>query len=175
MSNSVGYGGGGNDLRVLPEFLLPPEPRDTEQAEEDPAAGKKKMSKRERRQKGQNKNRPPPMQFTRGQRLCPVHVDVTAAEPVPTCLFPDCSFQHDVAAYVAAKPADIADECHVFNMLGRCPRGVTCRFGKAHIAVLDGGRVCNVEVAPKGRRRAGQADDGLPQQGSAGQAAQEEL
>ncbi|XP_061787402.1 tRNA-dihydrouridine(47) synthase [NAD(P)(+)]-like isoform X2 [Nerophis lumbriciformis] len=46
-----------------------------------------------------------------------------------------CHFYHDVAAYLATKPADIGESCHIYNMYGKCTYGLTCRFAKAHTTI----------------------------------------
>ncbi|NXU16196.1 DUS3L synthase, partial [Pardalotus punctatus] len=46
---------------------------------------------------------------------------------------PRCRFLHDVSEYLAAKPADLGQRCVLFDTFGRCPYGVTCRFGQAHL------------------------------------------
>ncbi|NWZ14516.1 DUS3L synthase, partial [Agelaius phoeniceus] len=46
---------------------------------------------------------------------------------------PRCRFLHDVSQYLAAKPADLGQRCVLFDTFGRCPYGVTCRFGQAHL------------------------------------------
>lgn len=45
----------------------------------------------------------------------------------------NCRYVHDLQEYLANKPADIADNCWVFQTKGYCPRGVTCRFSKCHM------------------------------------------
>lgn len=49
----------------------------------------------------------------------------------------DCKQSHDVAGYLAKKPADIGPECRFFNRHGYCPQGFCCRFGDSHIDVSD--------------------------------------
>ncbi|NXP42625.1 DUS3L synthase, partial [Leiothrix lutea] len=50
------------------------------------------------------------------------------------CRFgPRCRFLHDVSEYLAAKPPDLGRRCVLFDTFGRCPYGVTCRFGRAHL------------------------------------------
>ncbi|NXM52722.1 DUS3L synthase, partial [Illadopsis cleaveri] len=46
---------------------------------------------------------------------------------------PRCRFLHDVSEYLAAKPPDLGQRCVLFDTFGRCPYGVTCRFGQAHL------------------------------------------
>lgn len=49
------------------------------------------------------------------------------------CPFGDkCHFHHDVAEYLASKPADIGDSCYLYDTFGKCTYGLTCRFAKAH-------------------------------------------
>ncbi|NWU39111.1 DUS3L synthase, partial [Hylia prasina] len=55
------------------------------------------------------------------------------------CRFgPRCRFLHDVSRYLAAKPPDLGRRCVLFDTFGRCPYGLTCRFGRAHLG--DGHR-----------------------------------
>eukprot|EP01116_Phalansterium_solitarium_P003555 TRINITY_DN14375_c0_g1_i1.p1 TRINITY_DN14375_c0_g1~~TRINITY_DN14375_c0_g1_i1.p1 ORF type:complete len:369 (+),score=77.56 TRINITY_DN14375_c0_g1_i1:42-1109(+) len=55
-----------------------------------------------------------------------------------------CKFGHDTVAYLAAKPADLGDQCYVFSQTGRCPFGLSCRFAGAH--TRDGKTVVTAEV-----------------------------
>lgn len=49
------------------------------------------------------------------------------------CPFGDkCRFFHDVAEYMASKPADIGESCHLYDTFGKCSYGVSCRFANAH-------------------------------------------
>lgn len=49
------------------------------------------------------------------------------------CPFGDkCHFHHDVAKYLASKPADIGDSCYLYDTFGKCTYGLMCRFAKAH-------------------------------------------
>ncbi len=116
-----------SDLLLKAEFLVANiEDEDQKRPQSDDDKKNKK--------KGRIKDRPPPIKFNRGDRLCPVLVDVdqNAAE-TPKCLFPGCAFKHDVAKFMEEKAEDISGSCHVFNVRGRCPRGVTCRFASAHV------------------------------------------
>lgn len=49
------------------------------------------------------------------------------------CPFGDkCNFHHDVAEYLATKPADIGESCYLYDTFGKCSYGLSCRFAKAH-------------------------------------------
>ena len=43
-----------------------------------------------------------------------------------------CKFLHDVAEYMASKPADVGPSCYLYDTFGACFYGVTCRFALAH-------------------------------------------
>lgn len=45
----------------------------------------------------------------------------------------ECRFSHDVKAFLAAKLPDLGDSCFLFEKYGKCPFGLTCRYGSAHI------------------------------------------
>ncbi|XP_032938394.1 tRNA-dihydrouridine(47) synthase [NAD(P)(+)]-like isoform X2 [Catharus ustulatus] len=63
-------------------------------------------------------------------RLCPSVTQGCGGR----CHFgPRCRFLHDVSQYLAAKPADLGQRCVLFDTFGRCPYGVTCRFGQCHL------------------------------------------
>ncbi|XP_070514649.1 tRNA-dihydrouridine(47) synthase [NAD(P)(+)]-like isoform X1 [Cardiocondyla obscurior] len=40
---------------------------------------------------------------------------------------------HDREEYLKIRPEDISTECHIFNLTGKCPRGITCRMGSQHL------------------------------------------
>ena len=82
-----------------------------------------------KKQRGQNRNRPRDKRVPPSERLCP-STKVNLA-----CSFGDgCYFSHDVAAYMATKPADIGGKCVFFELIGECPYGLECRFGSSHIS-----------------------------------------
>ncbi|NXY52780.1 DUS3L synthase, partial [Callaeas wilsoni] len=100
------------------------------------AGEEEKERSEKKRARGQNKSRPcmKPNSYEQS-RLCPSVTQGCAGQ----CPFgPRCRFLHDVAAYLAAKPADLGQRCVLFDTFGRCPYGVTCRFGQAHLG--DGHR-----------------------------------
>lgn len=43
----------------------------------------------------------------------------------------NCRFSHDVAAYIASKPAELPGRCP-FSCLDACPHGVTCMWASSH-------------------------------------------
>ncbi|NXI25205.1 DUS3L synthase, partial [Sterrhoptilus dennistouni] len=90
-----------------------------------------KEQQEKKRARGQNKSRPcmKPNSYEQS-RLCPSVTQGGAG----LCHFgPRCRFLHDVSEYLAAKPADLGRSCVLFDTFGRCPYGVTCRFGQAHL------------------------------------------
>lgn len=65
-------------------------------------------------------------------RLCP------SIAKCQTCQYGDkCRYPHDIAKWLAHKPADIATNCYIFDTYGHCPYGLACRFGtSSHIKQL---------------------------------------
>ena len=50
----------------------------------------------------------------------------------------NCNHSHELEEYLklGLRPEDICKECHVFDTFGKCPFGITCRFGSKHL--VDG-------------------------------------
>ncbi|NWV21676.1 DUS3L synthase, partial [Origma solitaria] len=95
------------------------------------AGEEEKERPEKKRARGQNKSRPcmKPNHYEQS-RLCPSVTQGCAGQ----CHFgPRCRFLHDVSEYLAGKPADLGQRCILFDTFGRCPYGVTCRFGQAHL------------------------------------------
>lgn len=92
---------------------------------------RRRQEKKEKR--GRNQNRPPPMKFRYGDKLCPLVARATEDSPEVKCTHPNCGYQHDPEKYLSNKPEDAGDECHIFKTYGKCEVGLACRFGKMHI------------------------------------------
>ncbi|KAF7210984.1 tRNA-dihydrouridine(47) synthase [NAD(P)(+)]-like [Nothobranchius furzeri] len=117
------------------ESDTPEEVKDTSVGEPEPKRVKldpeeeKKVEKTDRKRfRGQNKSRPHTKPTTyEEKRLC------LSVIQKRECTFGDkCTFYHDVAAYMASKPADIGERCYLYETFGKCEYGLTCRFSKEH-------------------------------------------
>ncbi|KAM9419407.1 tRNA-dihydrouridine(47) synthase [NAD(P)(+)]-like isoform 1-T1 [Salvelinus alpinus] len=85
-----------------------------------------------KRMRGQNKSRPhmKPTSYD-NRRLCPSIIQ----ERETKCVYGDkCKFIHDVAEYMALKPADVGEHCYLYDTFGKCHYGLSCRFARAHIS-----------------------------------------
>lgn len=94
----------------------------------DPSNDKCKIKR-----KGQNKARPKTFQGDKQNKPCPSIVNVTTKDDIQTCNFTNCKYIHNPIDYLTSKQQDIGETCHLFNTRGRCPRGITCRYGAGHI------------------------------------------
>ncbi|XP_071381210.1 tRNA-dihydrouridine(47) synthase [NAD(P)(+)]-like [Centroberyx affinis] len=110
----------------------------TETSVEEPEAKKLKLEPEEKnkawkpdgkRVRGQNKSRPHLKPNTYDdKRLCP-----SVSQDNKECPYGEkCKFYHDVAEYMATKPADVGDSCYLYDTYGKCYYGLCCRFAKAH-------------------------------------------
>ncbi|KAJ1974073.1 tRNA-dihydrouridine(47) synthase [NAD(P)(+)]-like protein, partial [Dimargaris verticillata] len=85
------------------------------------------------RKGGQNKRRREQMNRHRGENGPSICKYIVMGQ---TCNSGDkCSFGHDLAEYLAQKPADLGDQCIHYEQFGRCPYRVACRFHKTHTEV----------------------------------------
>nr|XP_013817183.1 PREDICTED: tRNA-dihydrouridine(47) synthase [NAD(P)(+)]-like [Apteryx mantelli mantelli] len=119
--------------------------KEGESQEDAEEAGREEKEPVERkRARGQNKSRPcmKPNHYEKS-RLCP-SVTQGCAEK---CYFGSrCRFLHDIDEYMAVKPADLGQNCVLFETFGKCIYGVTCRFAQAHLG--DGYQnVINMDLA----------------------------
>ncbi|KAM9776245.1 tRNA-dihydrouridine(47) synthase [NAD(P)(+)]-like [Syngnathus typhle] len=116
----------GGENKVTGEHTGEPETKKVKLDTEDVNKGAKVDGKRLR---GQNKSRPHKKPTTYDEkRLC-----ASVIQGNKQCPYGDkCHFYHDVATYLANKPADIGERCHVYDTFGKCAYGLSCRFAKAH-------------------------------------------
>lgn len=67
------------------------------------------------------------------------------------CRYGDrCRNSHDLAGYLAAKPADLGPRCYVWDVYGSCPAGVSCRFGDSHTDRATGAQLTKPGAAAAG-------------------------
>ncbi|CAG5056606.1 unnamed protein product [Parnassius apollo] len=85
------------------------------------------------KKRGQNKARPKTFQIEKQNKPCPSIIDIKSPGEQKRCQFPNCKYIHDPLEYLQSKPKDIYEKCHLFDVRGRCPRGIACRFGLSHI------------------------------------------
>lgn len=96
--------------------------------ENEPPSKKQKCSKSVL--KGQNKSRNCTYYQNPQEHLCPNLIEDSENG---SCLYDNCKFLHDPKEYLDKKPEDIDKTCYVYSLKGRCPRGITCRYGNIHI------------------------------------------
>lgn len=94
------------------------------------------------KKRGQNKARPKTFQDDKQNKPCPSIIDLTPTDELPECQFSNCKYIHSFLEYLQTKPKDIGETCRIFDIRGRCPRGIACRFGSNHIT-SDGRNVVN--------------------------------
>lgn len=86
------------------------------------------------KKRGQNKARPKTFHDNKESKPCPSIVNVVSKDESKPCQYNNCKYIHSPLDYLKNKPNDISEKCHVFNIRGRCPRGIACRFGSTHIS-----------------------------------------
>ncbi|XP_029920208.1 tRNA-dihydrouridine(47) synthase [NAD(P)(+)]-like isoform X2 [Myripristis murdjan] len=109
-----------------------------ETSAEEPEAKKLKLDPEEN-----NKSRKPDGKRVRGQNKSRPHMKPTTYDDKQLCLSviqenkkcfygEKCKFFHDVAEYMANKPADVGERCYIYDTFGKCQYSLSCRFAKAH-------------------------------------------
>ncbi|XP_022116462.2 tRNA-dihydrouridine(47) synthase [NAD(P)(+)]-like [Pieris rapae] len=96
------------------------------------------------KKRGQNKARPKTFQDEKENKPCPSIINISCDEEAKQCQYQNCKYIHSYLDYLKLKKEDIGSECHIFNLRGRCPRGIACRFGSSHITV-EGYNIVNKE------------------------------
>ena len=98
---------------------------------------------RQKRMRGQNKNRQKTTHKVQTARLC---ASLTARCPpkdagpddVRSCRFGErCEGIHDAGKYWAARREDLGEKCPIFDIRGWCQYGLSCRFAGAHTSQTD--------------------------------------
>jgi len=98
-----------------------------------------------KRQRGMNKNR------THHRPTQTVKMCQSFTKGLGCKFGDDCRFSHDLASYMASRPADLDELCPLYTLHGFCRFGLTCRFGTAHVRpdgsnVFEAGRETCEEV-----------------------------
>lgn len=102
--------------------------------ESEPPTKKTRLSKKEKKKlSGQNKNRGPTFVCDQSKELCDYLVQCCEGEDIPICERKNCKNLHDLEQYNSIRPQYLEGVCYNFDISGKCPRGLACRFGKAHI------------------------------------------
>ncbi|XP_054744257.1 tRNA-dihydrouridine(47) synthase [NAD(P)(+)]-like [Anastrepha obliqua] len=100
-----------------------------ESASQNGRSQKYQKTNKKERKRGQNKNRPV---FKQDSSLLLCHSLMNGPD-LEKCRHENCRYVHDLSEYLASKPEDLGSKCPIFDTLGFCTRGVTCRFAKAHL------------------------------------------
>lgn len=84
---------------------------------------------KKRKQRGQNKHRPP-IKLAFSEQLCP-----SLHGHGYVCNFGDlCRYSHNIEGFLKSKPPDIDTHCYMYETYGCCPSGIACRYGNSHIS-----------------------------------------
>lgn len=144
---------------IKPEYIVQ---KPNKNASEDSSSRKHKLSDNEdadnkkqktdenepkSKKRGQNKARPKTFRDNKEEKPCPSILNIAVTDEKKSCNFNNCKYIHNPLDYLKIKPADIGDTCRLFDIRGRCPRGLSCRFGSGHINKEDGFNMVNAEKA----------------------------
>lgn len=100
-------------------------------AEDGPDEKKSKYN--QKKLKGQNKARKHTHKADYSNEACNYLLTSLETGVAQECKRPKCPKIHEISEYMKVRPADIGDNCHVFNTFGYCNRGIACRFAKCHL------------------------------------------
>lgn len=85
------------------------------------------------KKRGQNKARPKTFQDNKENKPCPSIITAVSSTSSTPCEYKNCKYIHDPLDYLKSKPKDLGDSCHIYNLRGKCSRGIACRYGSSHI------------------------------------------
>lgn len=108
--------------------LIDDNKRSKENAGDDKSGHKNKK-------RGQNKARPKTFQDNKENKPCPSIITAVSSTSSTPCEYKNCKYIHDPLDYLKSKPKDLGDSCHIYNLRGKCSRGIACRYGSSHITV----------------------------------------
>lgn len=117
---------------------------ESEALDGEPPTKKVKENHKKDKPRGQNKGRSVPFKSLREHNICPFICDASVEEKDKECSNKNCNFIHDRMEYLKIKPEDIGTDCHLFELTGKCPRGLACRFGSKHLTT-EGFNIVNNE------------------------------
>ncbi|KAI9291892.1 FMN-linked oxidoreductase [Neoconidiobolus thromboides FSU 785] len=83
-------------------------------------------NKKQRRERGQNKNR----KFTHSQDVVKLCSSIANDKECPHG--ENCKSSHNLEEFLKTKEEDIGEKCVNFDLKGECPYGYRCRYLKAH-------------------------------------------
>lgn len=106
--------------------LIDDNKRSKENAGDDKSGHKNKK-------RGQNKARPKTFQDNKENKPCPSIITAVSSTSSTPCEYKNCKYIHDPLDYLKSKPKDLGDSCHIYNLRGKCSRGIACRYGSSHI------------------------------------------
>ncbi|ESO95224.1 hypothetical protein LOTGIDRAFT_144742, partial [Lottia gigantea] len=110
-----------NKIENTEANVVPDNSQNTSNDGQEPPAKKIRL-------KGRNKHRPIEKRPDDADKLCP------AIRQERECSFAGkCKFSHDLKAFFESKPADLGSSCYLYETFGKCPYGLTCRYGAKHI------------------------------------------
>jgi hypothetical protein len=133
----------------LPPITEPPSALPTDHTDDRDNGNNYSKKGKHNHKRGRNKKRPRDARIDTADKVC---LAIMRGE---SCVYGDqCRFSHDVKAYLATRPADIAVEglatCPHFETYGSCPFGVMCRLGASHINLATGQNIMsNTDTAEK--------------------------
>lgn len=122
-----------NSSDALKHKLSDTDPLEHDNAKKSKCESSNELKNIKEKKRGQNKARPKTYRDDKRNKPCPSIIHVTSAENSEPCQYNNCQFIHSHLEFIKCKSTDISEECHIFNLRGKCSRGIACRFGTKHI------------------------------------------